>query len=196
MTSNNRNLTDILPKLLSKHALHYRVETPDSASQLITQHQLTPSHFIELYPEIERTLLTSFVEDDYEGKLHFMTLNTSPASNTDRQEVVGIAFWREIDDVEMEEWLDLHRVKETLRRHPADDEASQPRISFKCEGDDALSHSGKRRMELIRSNSVTWIRNALHSSAESDQRESVNAKRHVKHDNSLNVSSSSSQIAQ
>ena len=130
---------------------------------------------MELHPDIERTLLTSFIEDDYDGKLHMMTLNTNIADG-DTREVVGIAFWREIDDDEMKEWLDLHRVEETLKRHGDDDlqqqqqqqkyyvEQHRPRsVSFQCPSDDRLSTGGKRRMEMIRNDSITWIRNALNT---------------------------------
>ena len=144
---------------------------------------------MELYPDIERTLLTSFIEDDYDGKLHMMTLNTNTnTDNTnncdgDTREVVGIAFWREMDDDEMKEWLDLHRVEETLKRHGDDDDERQQedntplrlrqeqfveqhrprRVSFRCPSDDRLSIRGKRRMEMIRNDSITWIRNALNT---------------------------------
>lgn len=171
MTS-NINLAVILPTVLSSRNLDYRIETPVTASRLISEQQLSPSQFIELFPEIERTLLVSFIEDDYDGKLHFMTLNEC---NGNKREVVAIAFWREVDDGEMKAWLDLHRVKEILKRHAVEDETSQQpvsttrnlqpqhRISFKCESDNALSKQGKQQMEMIRSDSITWIRNALNS---------------------------------
>lgn len=137
------------------------------------------------------------MENDYDGRLKFMTLNlvlserggdtmsnvSSP--NKVNRKVVGIAFWREVDHPEMEEWMDLHRVKETLRRHEHEQLAledkmcsqrqnqevhahqssrrQQKRISFKCETDDTLSQRGKRSMEMIRNDSITWIRNALNS---------------------------------
>ena len=177
---------------MSKHNLYHQVETPKSASNLISQDQISPSQFIELYPEIEQTLLTSFVEDDYDGKLHFMTLNkstsnstigdnTSNQDNDNNREVVGIAFWRDLDHEEMEEWMDLHRVKETLRRHADDVQTNktsqhvqqqhtdaqtaqkQRGISFKSNSDNTLSQHGQRRMEMIRNDSLTWIRNALDS---------------------------------
>ena len=117
------------------------------------------------------------MEDDYDGKLHFMTLNRNSNSTTDeRREVIGIAFWRDIDDDEMKEWMDLHRVRDTLRRHAEDDRQSlshtttndvtskqKSRLSFQCQSDNRLSLRAKQTMEMIRSDSITWIRNALDS---------------------------------
>jgi hypothetical protein len=211
-SSNATSFTNKLPTLLLSHNLHYQIETPSTALHLISQHQLTPSNFIELYPDIERTLLTSFVEDDYDGRLKFMTLNLSLRDSTSEtsdnglsghdRKVVGIAFWREVDQTEMEEWMDLHRVKETLRRHRALDETmhsssqngesktrqnqsnsqaqQQRRISFKCSSDDTLSQDGRRSMEMIRNDSVTWIRNALNSCDDAIQTTSM------KHINNVN----------
>ena len=189
--SSNSNLNTLLPTILSSRNLRYQQETPSTASILSTQNKLIPSEFMELYPDIERTLLTSFIEDDYDGKLHMMTLNTNTNTDTDNtnnsdgdiREVVGIAFWREMDDDEMKEWLDLHRVEETLKRHGEDDDERQQedniplqlrqqqfveqnrprRVSFRCPSDDRLSTRGKRRMEMIRNDSITWIRNALNT---------------------------------
>ncbi|KAL7483034.1 hypothetical protein ACHAW6_008684 [Cyclotella cf. meneghiniana] len=172
-SDNNKSLTSLLPTLLQTHNLTCALETPRSASTLLAQNKLSPRDFIEQHPDIERTLLQSFVEDDYDGKLHLMTLSTE-----EREEVIGLSFWREVDDEEMREWLDLHRVEETLERHGHDDVQQQPIrptqqqqqqqqqrqvVSFKYDGDNKLSHSGKRTMEGIRSDSITWIRNALQS---------------------------------
>jgi hypothetical protein len=175
-SDNNKSLTSLLPALLQTQNLKCNLETPQSASTLLSQNKLSPRDFIEQHPDIERTLLQSFVEDDYDGKLHLMTLSTK-----EREEVIGLSFWREVDDEEMREWLDLHRVEETLERHGHDEMQQQPlrnistqqqreqqrqqqqALSFKYDGDNKLSHCGKRTMEGIRSDSITWIRNALHS---------------------------------
>ena len=174
-SSTNCNLTTLLPTILSSNALQYQIETPATASTLFSQNQLNPSQFLEFSPDIERTLITSFIEDDYDGKLHFLTLNTTTSDNNAQREVIGIAFWREIDSEEMNEWMDLHRVKDTLRRHCEDEIQSSPttkdssthkrrgRLSFQCQSDNQLSQHAKRKMEMIRSDSITWIRNALHS---------------------------------
>ena len=166
------SLPAILPSILSRHNLSYRLEDRQSASILIAQNKLSPQDFFEQYPEIERTLLEAFVEDDFDGRLHLMTLKTTG----EQREVVGLAFWREVGDREMGEWLDLHRVEETLKRH-ADDEVQQehspqpqqsqqqPRnkLSFKYKSDNLFSHHGRRRMETIQRDSITWIRNALNA---------------------------------
>ena len=150
-------MTTILSNILSSHTnFYYERETPATAAALLSDNQITPSQFIEFYPDIERTLLTSFLEDDYDGKLHFITLNTT---NHGKREVVGIAFWREVDTTEMDEWLDLHRVQETLKRHQALEQTHPPSVN--CQDDNEFTKQGRRRMEMIRSDSITWIQNAL-----------------------------------
>ncbi|KAL3800642.1 hypothetical protein HJC23_006104 [Cyclotella cryptica] len=186
-TNDNNNLTSLLPALLQSHNLKCTLETPQSASALLSQNKLSPRDFIEQHPDIERTLLQSFLEDDYDGKLHLMTLSSKERG----EEIIGLSFWREVDDEEMREWLDLHRVEETLQRH-ADDEIMQQQpirhsqnpgqhqqqqqqkvVSVQCDGDNKLSHCGKRTMEGIRNDSITWIRNALHSDTTGNHKQTL-----------------------
>jgi len=137
---------DVIPEILTSHALEVREETIASAQQLVKLGAIDAKDFIEESPDVERTLIEAFIEDDFDGKLHLTTL-----VSTGDDEVVGISFWREVEVNEMEDWLDLERVRNRL-------------LDETTEHDDELPSQARQRLRLVRSSSARWI-NALMSYA-------------------------------
>ena len=90
-------------------------------------------------------MLESFVEDDFEGKLHLTTLVSTA---TEDEEVVGISFWREVAVSEMADWLDLERVTRAINNRLLDDSS---------EHDDDLPPQARQKLRLVRSSSARWI---------------------------------------
>jgi len=141
----------ILPTALKSNNLHCQDESPKSAQQLLSQGKLNALDFIETSPDIEGTLMEAFIEDDYEGKLHLITMRMA------NEEIVGISFWREIPSDEMGEWMDMKRIAKAI-------EDRNLTSSIDHDHDKELSHNTNKRMQLVKSESVNWIENALKSS--------------------------------
>ena len=132
--------------------------------------------FIEQSVDIETTLLEAFIEDDYDGQLHLMTLsmtmkksngdNDGEDDDTDKQstsdnngeEIIGLSFWREVPAEEMGDWFDFERISNMMITK------STTSIDQE-EHDNEFSIQAQSRMKLVRSSSITWIKNALASSS-------------------------------
>mmetsp|Transcript_38567 Transcript_38567/g.81119 ORF Transcript_38567/g.81119 Transcript_38567/m.81119 type:complete len:352 (-) Transcript_38567:522-1577(-) len=143
--------SDILPVVLASHGLQCRDETADSAQHLLSQGQLAPEDFIESSPDIEGTLMEAFLEDDFDGKLHLTTLSTN-------DEVVGMAFWREVPIEEMTEWMDFNRISKAI--------ADRQNLMASCHSTIDREHcdmskDAKTSMKLVQTDSIRWIKNAL-----------------------------------
>jgi len=149
-SSSNLRPNHILPTALQSNNLHCQDETPKSAQHLVSQGKLNALDFIETSPEIEGTLMEAFIEDDYEGKLHLITMRMA------NEEIVGISFWREIPSDEMGEWMDMKRIAKAI-----EDRNLTPSVDH--DHDEELSHNTNKRMQLVKSESVNWIENALKS---------------------------------
>ena len=153
--SSKLNSNHILPTALQSNNLHCQDESPQSAQHLVSQGKLNALDFIETSPEIEGTLMEAFIEDDYEGKLHLITMRMA------NEEIVGISFWREIPSDEMGEWMDMKRIAKAI-------EDRNLTSSVDHDHDEELSHNTNKRMQLVKSESVNWIENALKSSNETN----------------------------
>ena len=174
--------TGVLPAALHSQGIRCIDQTPASARQLLSRGRLNAEDFLETSPDIERTLMEAYVEDDYEGRLHLTTLSiiststsqdddnagkeTTPSTAAEDGEIVGMAFWREVPSDEMNEWMDLRRISKavadrtlassvstTLRPSALDDREHHHR--------DCLSHDAMNTMKLVKSDSIRWIENAL-----------------------------------
>ncbi|EJK43646.1 hypothetical protein THAOC_37890 [Thalassiosira oceanica] len=147
---------NVIPETLCTHSLEVREETIASARQLLHRGAIDAEDFIEQSPDVERTLLESFIEDDFERLLHLTTL-----VSTEDEEVVGISFWREVEANEMEDWLDLGRVERAIKnRRLLDDTA---------EHDDELPPQARQKLRLVRSSSARWIDALISPCAQSTQ---------------------------
>ena len=142
-------LARFLPATLQSNGIICRDETPASAQELVSRGQLKADDFIETSPDIESTLMDAFIEDDYEGKLHLMTLSVL-SKDSGGHEIIGLSFWREVPSEEMKEWFDLNRVAKMIEKSRIEHEL-----------DNEFSNHAKSRMKLVRSSSVSWIQNAL-----------------------------------
>lgn len=146
VTSHNQ----IIPATLQSHGLQCKDETPASAQQLLSQGQLNAEDFIETSPDIERTLMEAFMEDDFDGNLRLMTLSI-------KDEIVGMSFWREIPSEEMREWMDLQRISNAVAGRKLALEGPSSSINATTD----LSHNANKSMKLVKSDSVRWIETAL-----------------------------------
>jgi len=133
-----------------------RDETPTSAQELLARGQLDAKDFIEVSPDIENTLMEAFIEDDYDGRLHLMTLSMmrrdSDDDRHDIEEIIGVSFWREVPADEMGDWFDVERISKMITKS-----------TIEHEHDSDYSNDVKCRMKLVRSSSIKWIQNALAS---------------------------------
>ncbi|KAL7536847.1 hypothetical protein ACHAWF_005590 [Thalassiosira exigua] len=144
--------------------LRCRDETPSSARVLLARGAFAAEDFLESSPEVERTLMEAYLEDDYEGRLHLTTLSAIAGEpgrregGGDDDEVVGLAFWREVPRDEMGEWLDMKRIAEAVADGRLRAASEVP--PSHGEEEDPSRHAA-RRMQLVRSDSVGWIESAL-----------------------------------
>ena len=148
-----QTLSRFLPAALQSNGISCRDETPASAQDLQTRGQLNAKDFIEVSPDIENTLMEAFIEDDYDGKLHLMTLSMT---NDEVEEIIGLSFWREVPADEMNDWFDVERISKMITKS-----------TIEHENDNEISNHAKCRMKLVRSSSIKWIQNALASTNES-----------------------------
>ena len=157
--------TSVLSSTLQSHNLHCDDQTPTSAKQLLFSGQLNAVDFIETSPDIEGTLFEAFVEDDYDGKLHLTTLSKVDTNNNGREEIVGISFWREVPSNEMTEWMDMYRISKAITDRKLMSTNSTTRTTSSSEEDhehyNDLSHNARKRMQLVKSDSMRWLESAL-----------------------------------
>lgn len=151
MSSPKITQATFLPATLQANGVLCTDETPTSAQELRSRNKLKVSDFIEVSPDICDTLLDAFIEDDFDGKLHLMTLsrlnqNNAATAADDGHEIIGISFWREVDDGEMRDWFDIDRVSKMI--------------------DKSIEQSHEHEHEslkLVRRSSINWIQKALES---------------------------------
>eukprot|EP00566_Odontella_aurita_P019158 CAMPEP_0113591284 /NCGR_PEP_ID=MMETSP0015_2-20120614/37181_1 /TAXON_ID=2838 /ORGANISM="Odontella" /LENGTH=309 /DNA_ID=CAMNT_0000497643 /DNA_START=76 /DNA_END=1005 /DNA_ORIENTATION=- /assembly_acc=CAM_ASM_000160 len=98
--------------------------------------------------EVEDALFEAFLEDDYDGKLHLTTLDDIEAGGAP----IGLIFWREVPDDEMEEWLDFNMIS-TLQGSTQ----SQRHIGGGKSGDGILSDRRASSVLAVRQESVRWL---------------------------------------
>ena len=132
---------------LQSNGISCRDETPSTAQDLLKRGQLNAKDFIEVSPDIENTLMEAFIEDDYDGKLHLMTLSMI---RDEVEEIIGLSFWREVPADEMGDWFDVERISKMITKS-----------TIEHEHDNEISNHAKCRMKLVRSSSIKWIQNAL-----------------------------------
>ncbi|KAK1738641.1 hypothetical protein QTG54_010671 [Skeletonema marinoi] len=151
-----QTLARFLPATLQSNGMRCRDETPTSAQELLARGQLDAKDFIEVSPDIENTLMEAFIEDDYDGRLHLMTLSMMRRDvdddRHDIEEIIGVSFWREVPADEMGDWFDVERISKMITKS-----------TIEHENDSDYSNDVKCRMKLVRSSSIKWIQNALAS---------------------------------
>ena len=151
-----RTLATFLPATLQSNGVVCTDETPTSAQELLSRNKLKVSDFIEVSPDICDTLMDAFIEDDFDGKLHLMTLSRLNQNNAaadaadDGHEIIGISFWREVDDGEMRNWFDIDRVTKMIDKS----------IEQSHEHEHEHEHES---LKLVRRSSINWIQKALES---------------------------------
>ena len=110
--------------------------------------------------DVEQTLFESFIDDDYEGRLHLTTLR----QNDEAGQVVGIVFWREVPDTEMREWINFDALSASisdLRGLVIDDNGDDDDTA----GKSGASRSSRHRQSLVpvREESLHWLYQATSS---------------------------------
>lgn len=113
--------------------------------------------------DVEQTLFESFIDDDYEGRLHLTTLR----QNDEAGQVVGIVFWREVPDTEMREWINFDALSASisdLRGLVIDDNGDDDEHTAGKSGA-SRSSTGRHRRSLVpvREESLHWLYQATSS---------------------------------
>ena len=137
-------------------------ETSASAQQLL---DATGGTFSaeggSLSMDVEQTLFESFIDDDYEGRLHLMTLR----QNDEAGRVVGVVFWREVPDTEMREWINFDALSASISdlRGLVIDENDDD--DGHTEGKSGANSSSRHRRSLVpvREESLHWLYQATSS---------------------------------
>lgn len=116
-----------------------------------------------LSSDVEQTLFESFIDDDYEGRLHLTTLR----QNDEAGQVVGIVFWREVPDTEMREWINFDALSASisdLRGLVIDDNGDDDEHTAGKSGA-SRSSTGRHRRSLVpvREESLHWLYQATSS---------------------------------
>ena len=142
-------LATFLPATLQANGVVCTDETPKTLEDLLSRNKLEVRDFIESSPDIAMTLIDAFIEDDFDGKLHLMTLSIMnyDAGGEDGHEIIGISFWREVDDGEMRDWFDIDRVAKMIDKSIEQSHEEHEHESLK----------------LVRRSSINWIQKALES---------------------------------
>lgn len=142
-------LASFLPATLQANGVVCTDETPKTLEELLSRNKLEVGDFIESSPDIAMTLIDAFIEDDFDGKLHLMTLSNAAAGGgggNDGHEIIGISFWREVDDGEMRNWFDIDRVTKMIDKSI-----------------EQIHGHEHESLKLVRRSSINWIQKALES---------------------------------
>jgi len=144
----------------------------------------SPGH---LSAQVEESLLESFVEDDYDGKLHLTTLDRK-----DDGRPVGVVFWREMPEEEMRDWIHWDNLRQRLlgeQRKRNETKKSQQQVYGTDENntsDEEEDENGdtfdpkkassiaerrsqrsdmRRSLRMVRNESIRWLELASNSNA-------------------------------
>ena len=157
----------MIPSLVSRRGFACTEQSMDSARSLFDAGQL--GNFTRanennwLSPEVEASLLESFIEDDYEGALHLTTLDD------DQGHPVGIVFWREVPEDEMEDWIHWENLQQRLlreqqeqqqrRKSVLDDQQQEGVDEPKAVPTSRQNHGRRMRqsLQLVREESIRWL---------------------------------------
>ena len=115
-----------------------------------------------LSSDVEQTLFESFIDDDYEGRLHLTTLR----QNDDGGQVVGIVFWREVPDTEMREWINFDALSASisdLRGLVIDENGDDDEHTAEKSGASRSSSRHRRSLVPVREESLHWLYQATSS---------------------------------
>jgi ribosomal protein S18 acetylase RimI-like enzyme len=150
-----------IPQILSAKHLKYMQHTPTTAKIIHDTYGFF-ANGREMSHEVEQNLFDAFIEDDYDGHLHLMTLHYEDSVRIERDHDIdmstsfcndlgpplGIVFWRDVPGEEMKDWIDWDHVTKALGR----DSYIQKDSMF---GKDA---EGPKTLHLVRQSSIDSIR--------------------------------------
>jgi GNAT superfamily N-acetyltransferase len=145
-----------VPKILKAKHLKCVEHTPASASVLHESYGFFATGK-EIPHDVEQTLFDAFIEDDYDGQLHLSTLHDTNSKNCSNEGSIGpplgLVFWREVPENEMNDWLDWDHVVDALDRHTSVDNNV---------GEDTTVPSSKKN-RFVRQNSIESIQKMIES---------------------------------
>lgn len=101
-TKANVEWTSLVPSVVSSRHLACTEHTPSSA-ELIRASLEAFCDGTTLSLDVEDALFEAFLEDDYDGRLHLTTLDDNDSDGVP----IGLIFWREVPEEEMQNWLDF-----------------------------------------------------------------------------------------
>jgi predicted GNAT family N-acyltransferase len=160
------SLLQQVPKILDSKQIKCIHHTPASAQKLHETYGFF-ANGREMSHEVEQHLFDAFIDNDYDGMLHLTTLHSyiSQVDGDNQLDIgppMGLVFWREVPDQEMEEWFDWNHVmraldhKKNLEGHNEEEKIVSAAIL-------PSSSTKKRKLHLVRQNSVESIQQMIES---------------------------------
>ena len=166
-----------IPRILRNKHLKCLQHTPESAQILHDNGFFANGK--EMSHQVEQHLFDAFIEDDYDGHLHLMTLHSVVESSQDVNCVsfretgddidisssfdndllgpaLGIVFWRDVPDEETKEWFDWNYVAKVFSQ---DKPIKNGKI---INTKDSLTSIGRdETLHLVRQSSIRSIKNMV-----------------------------------
>ncbi len=137
MSPSTNQVMQQIPSILQRKHLKCLHHTPETAQILHDTYGFF-ANGREMSHEVEQHLFDAFIEDDYDGRLHLMTLHCLENEGENGGESLalvakddilmpssfgkgigpplGIVFWRDVPDEEMKEWFDWNFLAKALNR--------------------------------------------------------------------------------
>jgi len=130
--NNNHDWLTLIPSILERRNLQCTEQTSESARALMESGLLgnftrqdnnnNDEHASLVSPQGEASLLESFVEDDYNGALHLMTVevtvddgkNSGDDNNNVSRRPIGFVFWRQVPEEEMRDWINWDNLQKRI----------------------------------------------------------------------------------
>jgi len=167
----------ILPSILERRNLQCTEQTVESARAWIEAGLLgnftQANEHSPMSLQIEASLLESFVEDDYDGKLHLMTLdvvvdddcNSGDNNNNGGRRPIGIVFWRQVLKEEMRDWINWENLRkrilgereQKLQTEESREEEGLGEASIQQQEEYSKRRRMRHSLRSVRRESVRWL---------------------------------------
>mmetsp|Transcript_306 Transcript_306/g.518 ORF Transcript_306/g.518 Transcript_306/m.518 type:complete len:364 (-) Transcript_306:14-1105(-) len=173
-----------MPRILRNNHLKCLPHTPETAQILHDTHGFF-ANGREMSHQVEQHLFDAFIEDDYDGHLHLMTLHSvveskdvngvsfgetgddinirnSSFDNDLLGPPLGIVFWRDVSDEEMREWFDWKYLTKAFGQDKPIKNGKIREIVPSKNTEDSLKPIGKdETLHLVRQSSIYSIQNMV-----------------------------------
>eukprot|EP00978_Attheya_sp_CCMP212_P017817 scaffold48006_cov51-Attheya_sp.AAC.1 len=172
-----------IPRILRNKHLKCLPHTPETAQILHDTHGFF-ANGRDMSHQVEQHLFDAFIEDDYDGHLHLMTLHSVVESqdvndasfeetgddidmsssffDNDLGPPLGIVFWRDVPDEEMREWFDWKYLAKAFGQDKPIKNGTIGEIVSNKNAEDSLKSIGKdETLHLVRQSSIHSIQHMV-----------------------------------